>query len=227
MVLKVRRHGILAELRHAGPPAGGDGAAVPEQRAAVERHVLEGQVDPVDDQPLGLDVVGLDPDAIEPAPGELQGEREALEVEVRTLREPERCLSAGGQAGLGVQTQGEVGADRQHDQDDDRHRDARGRAPAPAGTPSHGAGAYTSAQSSAPSRPEQELLPIEAAGVPTEPAGGMDDPVARHHDRDRVRAQRVARRPSPLRASGPAGHHPVRRQLPERDPSRRLQHPPA
>src|SRR6185295_9144774 len=46
---------------------------------------------------------------------------------------------------------------------------------------------------------EEELLPLEAAGVADEATARADDPVARNHDRHRVSVQRSADRPRGLR----------------------------
>jgi hypothetical protein len=71
---------------------------------------------------------------------------------------------------------------------------------------------------------EQEALDVEAAGVAGQPPVGADHAVARHDHRDRVRAERTARRPHRLDVAGGHRDLAVGLQPAVRDAGRMLQH---
>src|SRR4051794_4720747 len=75
--------------------------------------------------------------------------------------------------------------------------------------------------------PEQVLLALPPARVPTKLPAAPYHTVARHDDRDPVRAERVAGRATAAGRPGLGGDLCVREHLSERDPCGGLQHAPA
>src|SRR5437879_3511804 len=74
---------------------------------------------------------------------------------------------------------------------------------------------------------QQQLLAVGAAAVAAEPAAAVEHAVTGHHDRDRIRAERVAGRTGAARASRGGGHALISRDAAVGNPGGVPQHPPA
>src|SRR5215472_4828924 len=74
--------------------------------------------------------------------------------------------------------------------------------------------------------PEQQPLALEPAAIAADTPARVQDPMAGDDDRDRVRAERVARGAIPTRAPGPPGDLLVARDASVGDPLRSAQDPP-
>src|SRR5438105_11821264 len=74
---------------------------------------------------------------------------------------------------------------------------------------------------------EREEAPLgrEPAGVTTQAAVGRNDTMTGHHDRDRIRSERAARRARGLLVPGLSRHLAVRGDLPIRTAARRREDP--
>src|SRR5690242_16411320 len=73
---------------------------------------------------------------------------------------------------------------------------------------------------------EQEPLAVEPAGVAADRPAAVYDAMARYHDRDRIRAERIAGSTHGGGIARPPSHVAIGDELPERDPRRRLQNAP-
>src|SRR6185295_11879889 len=72
---------------------------------------------------------------------------------------------------------------------------------------------------------QEEFLAVEAPAVAAEAPAAVEHPVARDHDRDRVRAERVARGAGATGAAGGRGHALISSDVTVGDAGGVLQHP--